>query len=375
MKTRAFEVALEEADSLLKLSKEEVLKTCIYSNDFIKATKPKDTSHIKTDRTKRTKPPVQMLSHDELDLKKLKSLLSSDKFKFLIQSNFERVTKSEGLSPQIITTNLSIRKRRPKKKDKILQSDSMLQQKDEHSMDQSCNKLQEKWPLAKVGQNNSKLQPPKNSELPHATESRNSDLPHMNNVLEPNNSASGMNDILEAEEEAQREFEMIETMLSLVQDSSGSTGSLMGIMSGGSDELHQTSMSKKKESEEGNRNAVNEMVGEGERGMDCPQSVDNSMEIDGQSSGTDGQSGGTDGQNGGTDGQSGSTDGQSGGTADGQSGGTDGQSGGTDGQSGGTAVNDEAWMSLMNSIDTLDGKKHQGKLIKSIQVELGLHFN
>ena len=368
MKTRAFEVALEEADSLLKLSKEEVLKTCIYSNDFVKATKPKDTSHIKTGRTKRTKPPVQMLSHDELDLKKLKSLLSSDKFKFLIQSNFERVTKSEGLSPQIITTNLSIRKRRPKKKDKILQSDNMLQQKDEQpSMDQSCNKLQEKWPLAEAGQNNSKLQPPKNSELPHATKSRNSDLPHMNNVLEPNNSASGMNDILEAEEEAHREFEMIETMLSLVQDSSGSTGSLMGIMSGGSDELHQTSMSEKKESEEGNRNAVNEMVGEGERGMDCPQSVDNSMEIDGQSGGTDGQSGGTDGQSGGTDGQSGGTGGQSGGT--------DGQSGGTDGKSGGTAVNDEAWMSLMNSIDTLDGKKHQGKLIKSIQVKLGLRFD
>ena len=238
MQTASFRRALEEAEVLSSYSNEDNLKTCVFTKGFARAQprkKGERSGHDNSAATRRKKLQGKKVCSKRdggnrvLEQSAVEELLSVDKnVDWKSGHHYKPITNSTGVAA--VPTNLcygrNITKKRRKsmgrksmgRTDLVCLSSVQLRQQNIKKKDRPSVEGVEDTPSQKSEKSSSRCKISDERVMEHTVLS----CPHKEygEVQLP----SSMEEILEAEKEAQKELEMIESMLSLVQgDDDGSS--------------------------------------------------------------------------------------------------------------------------------------------------------
>lgn len=219
VKTTAFDLSLKEADSLSALSNEDKLKTCIYTDDFAQSQPRRiEENRFNTSvSTKRKTHHKQKIPSNPSDGDCLKESSMLEEFLSIAGKNFDLRDYLQYKSrfgsigtPAPLESPTTVQTANTKKSGRTVNSQESLQprqrkeKKNQPSFDDEPMQQRREMTVSV-------------SRMSIAGSKDCSALVCPNKLCSQSRSPSSMKEILEAEEEAQKELEIIENMLHLVQ--------------------------------------------------------------------------------------------------------------------------------------------------------------
>ena len=229
VKTTAFAMALQEADSLCSLSNEDKLKTCVYTDDFAKAqpNSIKKGGHNTSAATKTKKHhkhkvpaiPDDVFLEEMSSLKKILSTGNSFDLQAYLQCKHKLGLTGKAVSLANLTNVQTTKKRRTRKPKKYISLDSQDSQ-------DSFQPRRRKENTNNPPSFEDKQVQQRREKIPSAHRMSNGRLTDHSAMVCPSKFCGqsippSIKEILEGENEAWKELEIIENMLSLVQEGSG----------------------------------------------------------------------------------------------------------------------------------------------------------